>query len=154
MYVHIMTLFTRSLWPDTVRAPYRRLLLAMVLSPCVLSIVLSLIAVVLAGLSEQSGEAARAAAIDSALTLTVAIFGFTISFGVIGVVVLWSFAQRGPAAWAVAGLVAGALAGAMLTEVAITGAGSPVVIFTSVTSVALFLLVRAIAGVQDPEVEH
>ena len=31
-----MTLFTRSLWPDTVQAPYRRLVIALILAPLVL----------------------------------------------------------------------------------------------------------------------
>ena len=146
-----MTLFTRSLWPETVRSPYRRLAVAMIVSPAVLSILLSVIALILAGMSEQTGEAVATATIDSAVTLTIALFLYTLTFGTVGVGILWARAERSPVAWAAAGLVGGALAGVFVGEVGMGTGSRALVIFMSVTSVALFLLIRGIAGIQDVE---
>ena len=149
--VRVMTLFTRSLWPRHVRAPYRRMAVAMIAAPAVLSAILSLIAVVLAMLSEKTSREALAAGADSALTLTAMIFLYTLTFGVAGVGVLWSLAQRSPVTWASAGLVSGAVGGFLLSELAMDRGGRALVIFAAVTSVALFLLIRALAGVQEAE---
>ena len=146
-----MTLFSRCLWPKTVRAPYRRLAVAVVASPAILSLILSLIAVVMAGLSEQSGKEAMAAGVDSAITLTTVVFLYTLTFGLAGICLLWSLVQRSSTTWGAAGLVSGALGGFFLSEIAMDRGGAALVIFAAVTSVALFLLIRTIAGIQDIE---
>lgn len=148
-----MTLFTRCLWPETVRSPYRRLTVALVAAPAILSVILSLIALVMAGIAEQSGKDAFAAGVDSAITLTTVVFAYTLTFGVSGICLLWSLAQRSSLTWAAAGLVAGALGGFLLSEIAMDRGSRALVIFAAVTSVALFLLIRAIAGIQDIEAD-
>lgn len=148
-----MTLFTRCLWPESVRAPYRRLAVAIVASPAILSVILSLIAIVMAGISEQSVREAMIAGVDSAITLTTVVFAYTLTFGILGIVLLWSLVQRSSITWASAGLVAGALGGFLLSEIAMDRGGRALVIFAAVTSVALFLLIRAIAGIQDIEAD-
>ncbi len=146
-----MSLFTRSLWSERVRSPYRRLLLAFVLSPAILSIVLAAIAIALASVAENSTQDAVNAGIDSAITLTGVVFAYTLTFGVAGVGLLWALAQRSAVTWAAAGLVAGALGGFLLAEIAMDRGGRSLVIFSAVTSVALFLLMRIIAGIQDAD---
>lgn len=147
----MMSLFTRSLWSDHVRSPYRRLCVAFVLSPAILSVVLSIIAIVLASMAESSTEDAVSAGMDSAITLTGVIFAYTMSFGLAGVCLLWALAQRSATTWAAAGLVAGALGGFLLAEIGMDRGGRSLVIFSAVTSIALFLLMRLIAGIQDPD---
>ena len=149
-----MTLFSRCLWPETVRTPYRRMAIAMLAAPAILSVMLSLIAIGLAGLAERNGEEALAAGIDSAITLTTVVFLYTVTFGIGGICLLWSLAQRSSVAWASAGLVAGALGGFLLTEMAIDGPSRSMVIFVAAASVVLFLLIRGIAGIQEIDGEE
>lgn len=105
----------------------------------------------MAVLSEPNEEDAVGAAIDSAITLTTVVFAYTLTFGLAGVCILWWLSQRSLVIWASAGLVMGALGGFLLAELAMDRAGRPLVVFSGITSVALFLLIRAIAGVQDSE---
>ena len=144
-----MTLFSRSLWPPHVRAPYRRLGLAFVTAPLILGAILSVIGWVLSGMSEETQDEARNAALDSAVTLTLVVVAYTwtIALGAIGV--LWALSQRGVIAWALSGLAAGALGGFMLDVLAIAKGSAPLVIFSAITSAALFLTIRAIAGVRE-----
>ncbi len=121
----------------------------MLIAPLILSAVLSAFAFVLAGMSEETSEKANAEAIDSAITLTALIFIYTFTVALAGIAILWSFTQPGIISWGAAGFAAGAVGGFLVAELAMTAGGPPFVIFSAMTSVALFLMIRAIAGVGE-----
>ena len=146
-----MTLFSRSLWSASVKAPYRRMALALVVAPLLLAAVLSVFAFLLSGMSEDSGDEAQSVAIDSAVTLTLVVFAFTWSIALAAIAILWSQGQRGAIAWTLSGMMAGVLGGVLLDQLAIAAGGAPLVIFSAATSAALFLTIRGIAGIREEE---
>ena len=142
-----MTLFTRSLWPERIGRPYLRLGMAMVLAPVALATVLTLLAFLVAG----STELTRANTIVVTLEAAVAFFfylpAFTLTFGLAGVALLWALGQRAVLAWLSAGAGAGALAA---TGLGLFAGGRIVpmqVAVAVVLGLALFVLIRWIAGV-------
>ena len=76
-----MSLFTRSLWPESVRAPYRRLVVALCVSPVLVLALLTLTAFVLAGMSEQTNDAVIAVTIDTGIALGMVVAMFALTFG-------------------------------------------------------------------------
>ena len=143
-----MTLFTRSLWPTSVRSPYRRLAIALIVSPLLLAALLSIAAYLIAGMTEATQERVVAVTADSALALTEMMIGFTITFGLLGVGLLWATAQRSLLIWAIAGAILGALAGTLIGFVTGAGPSKVLLIGLSVIGWVEFLLIRKIAGIR------
>ncbi len=143
-----MTLFTRSLWPETVGRPYLRLATAMVMAPVALATVLTLLAFLVAGATEMTRERTIVVTLEAAVAFFVYLPAFTLSFGLAGVALLWSLGQREVLAWLAAGAGAGALAAAGLGLFA-GGRIVPVQVAVAVVlGLALFVLIRWIAGVR------
>ena len=144
-----MSLFTRSLWPKSERRPYLRLLLALLISPVVIAGLLTLSAFLIAGMTEQTKEGTMETTRQAALTLSAVVGLFTVSFGLIGVTMLWALAQRGPLAWALAGALLGALGGVVFTMTSMGRIEGPVLIAFFMCGWAMFLMIRWIAGIRD-----
>jgi len=143
-----MTLFTRSLWPETVGRPYLRLATAMVMAPVALATVLTLLAFLVAGATEMTRERTIVVTLEAAVAFFVYLPAFNLSFGLAGVALLWSLGQREVLAWLAAGAGAGALAAAGLGLFA-GGRIVPVQVAVAVVlGLALFVLIRWIAGVR------
>ena len=144
-----MTLFTRSLWPDTVQAPYRRLVIALILAPLVLSALLILCAFLINGMSDPTLDAVITSTVNAGLAILALMYGFTLIFGLGGIALLWSFGQRGLGVWAFTGGVTGVLAGAIF-DYAFLGRMDPyVLIVFAVFGWVEFLLIRKFAGIRS-----
>jgi len=142
-----MTLFTRSLWPERVRHPYLRLVLAMVAAPLLLAAVLSLVAFLVAGSSEFTREGTMAVTREAAITFFVVLPAFTLTAGLVGVAVLWALARRGISSWAFVGSCTGG--GAAAGSGVIAGQLMPVQIAIAVViGAVIFVLIRLIAGIR------
>lgn len=144
-----MALFTRSLWPESVRAPYRRLVGALVVSSVLVSALLTLTAFVLAAMSEQTTGAVIAVTIDSGIAIGMLVAMFAVTFGLLGVAVLWALSQRGMLAWMTTGLLFGAVAGMLFGGLATKDFARALVVVFAVSGLAFFVLVRLFAGIQD-----
>ena len=139
----------RALWPSRDRVPLARLLLALVAAPAVPALLLALGAFLVMGMTEATGAEVLRQTLRSAAALAALVFGFTFTFGLAGIAVLWALARRGLLAWASAGAVAGALAGALFAAVAMQGAGGALIVAFAIGGWAIFLLVRRFAGIGD-----
>jgi len=143
-----MTLFTRSLWPETTRWPYLRLALGLVVAPLLLAAVLSLIAFLIAGSSEPDRASTLALTRHAAGLFFVILPGFSLTLGIAGVAALWALGRRGLLAWLVAGAVAGAIVVAVqVLLIAGTIAPAQAAIELAV-GLVIFALIRWIAGVR------
>ncbi len=143
-----MTLFTRSLWPETIGRPYLRLAMAMVTAPVALATVLTLLAFLVAGATEMTRERTIVVTLEAAVAFFVYLPAFTLSFGLAGVALLWSLGQREVLVWFATGAGAGALAAAGLGLFA-GGRIVPVQVAVAVVlGLVLFVLIRRIAGVR------
>ncbi len=143
-----MTLFTRSLWPETVGRPYLRLATAMVAAPVILATVLTLLAFLVAGATELTRERTIVVTLQAAVAFFVYLPAFNLTFGLAGVALLWSLGQRETLVWLAAGAGAGALAATGLGLIA-GGRIVPVHVTVAVVlGLLLFALIRWIAGVR------
>lgn len=121
----------------------------MVLSPLLVAAVLTFVAFLLAGMTEGDGGSVASLTLDSAIAIGVLVGGFTLTFGILLVLCLWSLRQRGVLVWLLAGLLAGAMAGVLFGAFTLSHVdGSLILIFAFVCG-ALMLLIRGIAGIRD-----
>lgn len=146
-----MNLFTRSLWPRHVRSPYLRLCLAIVAGPFLIASLLTLAAFLLAGMSEPTRERVMAVTLDAGVAMFSLSYGYMLTFGLVGIMMLWALAQRGILAWAVAGAVTGVIAGMLFGEVLMGGADRGLLIAFAFGGWLLFIAIRRLAGVQDDD---
>lgn len=148
-----MTLFTRSLWPDSVQSPYTRLMVALFVAPFLIAALLAGGAFMIAGMTENSREDVIAVTTDSALAIMALVVVFTLTFGLAGIAILWATAQRGLLIWALAGAIMGALAGTLFAFGFMGGPNGAILGIASVIGWILFVLIRRIAGIApDPKV--
>jgi len=143
-----MTLLTRSLWPETVRRPYLRLAAAMVAAPLLLAAVLTLLAFLLAGSTEPDRAATLAVTRHAAMVFFAVLPGFTLTFGLAGVALLWALARRGLLAWLATGAGAGAGAAAGQGLLVTGGIGVVQAAVAVGLGLVIFALIRWIAGVR------
>ena len=122
--------------------------MALALAPLTVAITLTLIAFILAGMSETTRDGVIEVTLESALAMVVLCYGFTLTFGVAGTAVLWLLDQRGPLAWGVAGVLCGAIAGLLFGGAVIGAVERPIIVGFAVAGMAIFLLIRALAGIQ------
>ena len=143
-----MTLFARSLWPQSVRRPYLRLAGAMIAAPLVLAAVLTLLAFLAAGSTETTRTETMEVTNDAAIWFFGGLPAFTLSFGMVGVAVLCALGQCKWWAWLLTGAVTGALAAAGLGLLTDRGIVPMHVLAVAVLGLILFGLIRWIAGVR------
>lgn len=117
--------------------------LAMVAAPVLLAFILALIVAILDGLAEGLPQAGgMAAGFVGALLL------FTLTLGTGGVAVLWGAGQRGAMAWAATGGLLGTIFGMAHGVVTASQVREVDMIHAALIGVALFLLIRWLAGVR------
>lgn len=144
-----MSLFaTRALWPARDRPPLLRLGLALIAAPGLLTLLLGVAAFLVVGMTEATGAAVLRQTLRSAAALGGLVFGFTFTFGLAGIALLWARAWRGLLAWALTGAVAGALAGALFGAAAMGDVRAALVVAFALAGWAIFLMVRGFAGVR------
>ena len=71
-----MTLFTHSLWSDTVANPYRKMGIAMIAAPFAVLVLLSLGAFLIAGMTQPTQADAVASTLEVVPMLAASVFGF------------------------------------------------------------------------------
>jgi hypothetical protein len=137
----------RSLWPDSVRRPFQRLILALVLAPLLVAALLTFLAFLAAGSTEPTREATMKETREAAVVFFVALPAFSLTAGAIAVAGLWLTGHRGTSAWALAGAAVGS-AVALIQQV-LRGSiwGLEIAVAVALGSTILFL-VHWIAGVR------
>jgi hypothetical protein len=143
-----MTLFTRSLWSETIARPYLRLAGALIAAPLVLAAMLTLLAFLLAGSTEATRAGTLAVTNEAAVVFFVALPAFSLTFGLAGVALLWVLARRGVLAWLLTGAGAGALVAAGQGVLSGAGVVPAQMAVAVVLGLVLFILIRWIAGVR------
>lgn len=143
-----MTLFARTLWPDTVRRPYLRLAGALLAAPLALAAVLTLVTFLIAGSTESTSEGTFQVTQNAAEIFFVTLVAFSLTFGLAGTALLWALGQRGVQAW----LVTGAWAGLLVAVGHGLFVGDGIVAMQMAVAVmlglVLFVLIRWFAGVR------
>lgn len=143
-----MPMFDRSLWPETVENPVKRLVFAMVGAPLIWGVLGTLIGFVIAGLTEPDA----AGTLDYTMDIMFVSFGFnfifTFTFGLVGVLGLIAVKQTSAAAWALTGGVMGAAVAAINTFILPGQLNRGVLIFFVVMGWALFLTIRWLAKIK------
>ncbi|MEM7422905.1 MAG: hypothetical protein AAF334_04225 [Pseudomonadota bacterium] len=142
-----MSIFVNTLWPDTVRSPLRRLLLALIASPVLVAALLTAGAYAIAGMTESSRQEVITYTVDAAIVILPMMFIFTLTFGLIGIFILWWLVQRGVVSWVICGAVMGVIAGISFGELLMNGVERGLLAAFAVTGILLFTFIRAIAGV-------
>src|SRR5690625_1534603 len=136
-----------SLWPGERRVPLLRLVAALIGAPLIIAAIVTLIAFLIAGMSEQTAAGVMQVTLEAAIALAALIYGFTLTLGLIGIAILWAFSRHGRVSWAVMGLGCGTITGAGFAVLAMQGSHLTVVIAFALTGWAVFMLIRWIAGI-------
>ncbi len=124
----------------------------MMLAPLILAAVLTAAAFLIAGMSEPTQDAVMQVTRESGIAMVVLTYGFTITFGLFGVIGLWFLDQRGPLVWAIAGALMGSLAGLIFGVAFMNGIERALLIGFGLGGWAIFILIRWIAGIRlEPE---
>ncbi len=127
---------------------YTRLAVAMVIAPMILAAILTAGAFLIAGMSESDRDTVMQVTRESGIAMAMLSYGFTLTFGIFGVVGLWFLEQRGPVVWAIAGGILGALAGMIFGVVFMGGFDRVLLLSFGLGGWALFILIRWIAGIR------
>ncbi|MEM0944256.1 MAG: hypothetical protein AAGI70_09940, partial [Pseudomonadota bacterium] len=140
----------RSFWPDEVERPYLRLILALLLAPLIWSLVATAFAFAVVALTSPSMDAAVAYMVEVTLTAMGLMFGFTLTLGLLGILVLWMLDQRSSLAWALSGAIFGAV-GAVLNGFLVQDGqfDRALLLIFVIIGWSLFLTIRWIAGIRD-----
>lgn len=138
----------RGLWPATEPAPMRKLIKALIVAPLLLSLLLAVGAVMVSGMAAGGRSDTISVLLGTAVSLAGLVFLFTLTFGVVGIVVLGKAGLRGALPWAGMGGLMGALAGALYGLVSDTATMQVIVLAVSVLGWVLFILLRWLAGVK------
>ena len=144
-----MYMYRSAFWPESEDRPVRRFVLAFAITPLVLAAALSLLALLIAGMSEASLNGVIDVTLNAAKALVPLAFVFMWTFGALGILVLWLLGQRGPVAWAVCGGLIGAIACALTGKVLLGRVEFPMLIASGFAGWAMFLLFRRIARIRD-----
>jgi len=135
-------------WPEPSGRARLRLVLAMLAAPMLLAALLTGLVFLAAGSTMATREGTMAVTAEAAGVFFLVLPGFSLTFGLAGVAVLWFFALRGVLAWVAGGLAAGALAPVAL---ALAAGGTPVAkesVIAAGLGVAILLLTRWLGGVR------
>lgn len=144
-----MSVFSRSLWPDSVKRPYVRLGIGLLLAPALIASLLTGLAFLLAGTAEKDAAAVATVTTDAAVAFFILVYGFAMTFGLAGILGLWALMQRGLLAWTVCGIVVGGGAGLLFSTLFIGDISRPILFVFMLGGGLLMILVRALAGVQE-----
>ena len=144
-----MALFTRSLWPPQVTRPYLRLVAGMVCAPLIIGFILTLGVFFLAGSTEQTRDDVIAETIEAGVALTALSMIVTLTLGVLAIGILWALEQPGIFAWLVAGAVVGGLSALIFGQLLMNDTGYGLLAVFIGAGMVLFVIIRAIAGIQD-----
>ncbi len=145
-----MNIFGNDWWPIEVARPRLRLLAALAASPLILAALAAGVGFLVGGMNLPGREEVLAQTQFVGLIALAALFAFTGSFGLIAVLTLWLARRRSALAFALAGVVAGALFAVftvlVMTDLELTPMTVAVV---AVVGALDLLLVRWIAGVRS-----
>lgn len=143
-----MAMKDRPLWPLRDRGPWLQLGFALVAAPLTLAAGLTLVAFAIYGASEPDLGLAFDYAGRAALAFLIHLLGFTISFGLAGIVLLWALGRRRVLAWLATGAGAGALFSVATGVISGGGVQTMTLAVAAVLGLALFALVRWFAGIR------
>lgn len=149
-----MSPLTRTFWPDAQVLPVRRLVMAFIFAPLAVGLVVVLMAFLIAGMSEPTSAGVLRVTLNATAALVPMLFVFMLTFGVLGILVLWILSQRGILAWAVCGALMGALASLLMGEFLMGGVERPFLIASAIGGWTMLLLFRWIAGIRAGDAEE
>ena len=140
----------RPLWPETETPPVRRLVIAFVLAPLLMTILLAIGSALVAGMSTGTQTDLVAVITSSAVSLGAVVFLFALTFGVVGVLGLGAAGLRGVLPWAATGGLMGGVAGALYAIATEPADLQIMVLAVGLIGWVLFLMLRWLAGVKTP----
>lgn len=138
-----------SLWPARDRAPVLRLVVAFILASLIVSAIISVLAFFVMGMTAATRTEMLWATARAAPALSLLVFAFSATFGVLGVGLLWRAGRRGILAWGASGIVLGLAFGLAFTALWMKGPAPAVIIAAAVVGLAVFLLIRAFADIRS-----
>ena len=144
-----MRLSVSTFWPQANVLPTRRLIQAALLAPLIVSVVIVLLAFLIAGMSESNSAGVVAVTLNAASILVPVLFLFMFTFGALGIVALWLLRLRNAMAWAVCGALMGALASWLTGELQTEQVTRPLLIGSAVVGWSMLLLFRWLAGIRQ-----
>lgn len=127
----------------------RRLVLAFLGAPLIFGAGVTLAAFLIAGMSEPTTSGVLRVTFNAAITLVPMLFLFLLTFGAVGIFVLWYLGQRGMLAWAVCGALSGTLGILLVGELLMDRVERPMLIAAAFVGWAMLMLVRWIAGIRS-----
>lgn len=111
--------------------------------------VLTTLAFFVAGSTARDGATVLDVTFNSAIAIGFLMAGFTLTFGLLGILVLWATGQTGIISWFMTGIIIGALAGILFGELAMTGIERGFLVVSASVGGGLMPLIRLIAGIRS-----
>lgn len=145
----LMVFFSRSLWPESIRNPYLRLCIALILAPVLVAALLTLVAFLLAGSTAPNADEVLKITLDSGIAIIFLIGGFTLIGAIPCILVLWFLEQTGIVIWLTMGVIAGAGTGIAFAEIAMNGIDRGFLVISVMVGGVLLMMIRAIAGIRS-----
>lgn len=127
---------------------YVALGVALVLAPLIMTAILTGAAFMIAGMSEPTRDAVMRVTRESGIAMLALNYGFTLTFGLFGVIGLLMLEQRGAVVWAIAGGLLGALSGLLFGMFFMDGIDRVLLLSFGLGGWAIFILVRWLAGIR------
>lgn len=137
----------RSYWPDHIRRPYLRLLLASIVAPAPAAFASTVFAWWI--YQSEGPETAMSGAIGIGVYVLIGLYIITIVGGAVMIPYLWSTRRRSFWPWVFGGAVAGAAAAAIGLVVAERAFSLVPVIVLATLGAAAFLTMRWVAGIRS-----
>lgn len=144
-----MILIDRNLWPDAVRNPLKQLIFAVIATPFIWGVVCTVLAFVVAGLSEPDLDGTLRATRRVMVISFGFCYAFTLTLGVIGVIMLLLAKVRNIAIWALTGGLMGGVV-AVAHMLMLPGQMTRIVLIVFVIlGWSIFLTIRSLAKIKS-----
>lgn len=146
-----MSEMNRTVEPSDTPIALRRLAAAMILAPLLWGAFGTLIFFLVGGMSETSQSGTLEFTFDGMIFSFGLMFGFTFTFGLVGVAALWWFGFRSVVVWALTGGLLGALVATLQSMLTIAFNNQTLLIFFVIVGWGLFVSIRALAGIREAD---
>jgi len=96
-------------WSDEINRPYLRVVIGFILTPLILSFLLSIIAWVIYGMTESEGDVVKSLTLQAFLFISLSLYIYAFTGGIAGFLVLWALRIKSFIAYVSVGVVSAIL---------------------------------------------